>query len=349
MAQITMNKLKVIPSLLILVIGIIIGLVVRETAYRVNKKNYTPLRIERHSGEMRHINPLLACDIAEEVLRTPEMSNFKGKIENFISNRKDKHSSTKVSVYFRELNNGLWFSIGDAEQFTPASLRKVPLMIALLKQSEIYPEKNLLNQSVKFELSRNYNSNQNIKPSQMLVPGQKYTVIDLIYRMIVYSDNNAFTALSKLVSIPELDNVYTNLRILSPDTTKDDNFQSVQTYESFFRVLYNASYLSKEASDWALDTLSKSEFKAGLVAGVPPSITVSHKFGEHSDVDSGTVQLHDCGIVYYPQNPYLLCVMSRGPNFESLIDVISEVSRIAFTEVDTQHKSNGATKQEISH
>jgi hypothetical protein len=61
---------------------------------------------------MRHINPLLACDIAEEVLRTPEMTTFKGKIENFISNRKDKHSSTKVSVYFRELNNGLWFSIG---------------------------------------------------------------------------------------------------------------------------------------------------------------------------------------------------------------------------------------------
>jgi len=29
------------------------------------------------------------------------------------------------------------------------------------------------------------------------------------------------------------------------------------------------------------------------------------------------VQLHDCGIVYYPETPYLLCVMTKGWNFET--------------------------------
>ena len=133
----------------------------------------------------------------------------------------------------------------------------------------------------------------------------------------------------------ELDRVYSKLRMLTSQS-KEDDFLSVQTYASFFRVLFNATYLSREASEWALDLLSKSEFRAGLAAGAPPGILVSHKFGEHSDANSGEVQLHDCGIIYYPQNPYLLCIMSKGANLEFLNDVISEVSHMTYAEITLQ-------------
>jgi len=211
-------------------------------------------------------------------------------------------------------------------------------MIALLKQAEY--EAGLLDRLVKFDLANDYNLNQNIKPSKTLVVGNTYTVRDLIYRMIVYSDNNAFTFLTKLVDRAQFEKVYSSLRVQNPRALKDDDYLSVQTYESFFRVLYNASYLSREASDWALEIMSKSEFRTGLVAGVPSNVTVSHKFGEKSDAKDGTVQLHDCGIIYYPQHPYLLCVMSQGPNFEFLDDVIAGISRISFTTVDSQHSSH---------
>jgi len=250
----------------------------------------------------------------------------------------DKRWVLKVGVYYRELNDGYWFSIGDSEKFIPASMRKVPLMIALLKQAET--DANLLERIVKFDLSNDYNLNQNIKPSQTLVFGDKYTIKDLIYRMIVYSDNNAFTFLTKVVDPVQLDKVYSNLRLQNPRNIGDDEFLSVQTYESFFRILYNASYLSRDTSKWALDVLSKSEFKTGLVSGVPQGVKVSHKFGEKSDAREGIVQLHDCGIVYYPRHPYLLCVMTKGPNFELLDDVIANISQITFTEVDSQHRGH---------
>ena len=48
-------------------------------------------------------------------------------------------------------------------------------------------------------------------------------------------------------------------------------------------------------------------------------------------------QLHDCGIVYYPQHPDLLCVMTKGPDFERLDDIIRGVSQISFAEIDAQH------------
>jgi hypothetical protein len=140
--------------------------------------------------------------------------------------------------------------------------------------------------------------------------------------------------LTRVVNPNELNRVYSNLRILDPPTPVSDQFLSVQTYESVFRVLYNASYLSREASDWALEILADSEFKTGLVAGVPSNVTVSHKFGEHS-VENG-VQLHDCGIVYHPRHPYLLCVMSKGTNFDMLDDVIAGVSRVVYSEIDAQ-------------
>jgi beta-lactamase class A len=211
-------------------------------------------------------------------------------------------------------------------------------MIALLKQAE--QEVGLLDRRMKFDLANDYNLSQNIKPSKTLVKGNVYTVRDLIYRMIVYSDNNAFTFLTKLVNPAQFEKVYSNLRLQNPRTNSDDEYLSVQTYESFFRVLYNASYLNREASEWALDILSKSEFRTGLVAGVPSNIAIAHKFGEKSDVKDGTVQLHDCGIIYYPQHPYLLCVMSQGPNFELLDDIIAEISRISFATIASQHSNH---------
>jgi beta-lactamase class A len=331
------NIRKILFPLVIFALGVVAGFAAREAMIKVGKKPDHSGYIERHEGQNRYINPLLACDVAEDVISNPELIPFKKKIEQFLNTRMDKRWATKVGVYYRELNDGYWFSIGESEKFIPASMRKVPLMIALLKQAESEPA--LLERLVTFDLSNDYNMNQNIKPSQALVFGKKYAVRELIYRMIAYSDNNAFTYLTKIVDPVQFDTVYANLRLQNPREAKDDEFLSVQTYESFFRILYNASYLNRNASQWALDVLSKSEFKAGLVAGVPPEVKVSHKFGEKSE-GSGTVQLHDCGIVYYPQHPYLLCVMSKGPNFELLDDVIANISQITFAEVDHQHRNH---------
>lgn len=73
--------------------------------------------------------------------------------------------------------------------------------------------------------------------------------------------------------------------------------------------------------------LSKTSFKKGLVAGVPKNIMVSHKYGERLYVDSNEAQLHDCGIIYFPQTPYLLCIMTRGENFAELENTIKEISK----------------------
>jgi len=114
---------------------------------------------------------------------------------------------------------------------------------------------------------------------------------------------------------------------------------SVKEYASFFRILFNASYLNRDMSTKALRILSAVDYKNGIVAGVPSSVRVVHKFGERTlGPKLETKQLHDCGIVYYPNHPYLLCVMTRGSSFESLNEIVTDVSRLIYRELDSQYK-----------
>ena len=329
-----MNWIKIAIPFFTFIIGVATGILTHKKMIGTEDKMSF---IERREGGYKYINPLLECDIAETVLRNKDLHSFKHKIEAFLNSERVKNKNVVTSVYYRELNDGLWFSIGDTEKFVPASLRKLPLMIALLKQAEKSKNGNFLDRPVTFELTQDHNAKQNIKPSQTMIPGQDYTIRDLIYRMIVYSDNNAFSLLTKVVDFAELDLVYPRLRMLNPQATQDDQFLSIQTYASFFRMLFNATFLSKELSEWALEVLTRTEFTAGIVSGIPTGIPVAHKFGEKSDAETGLAQLHDCGIIYYPQNPYLLCIMSKGPNFEILDDTIRGVSRVVFDEIDSHY------------
>jgi hypothetical protein len=288
---------------------------------------------ETREGGYRFVNPLLECDPGGDIVQSDELSPFREKVVAHLRSLHDP-GVVGVSVYFRELNDGLWFSVGgDERRFAPASLRKVPLMIAALKQAERAPE--LLLRTVRDDLRSDHAAQQTFKPSVPLVPGQEYTIAELVRRMIVYSDNNAFMLLSRQVDEVELDRTYAKLAGSGPN----QDFLSVYTYAAFFRVLYNASYLGKQLSEWALATLAQSEFRDGIVAGVPPGILVAHKFGEHRDDRTGEVQLHDCGIVYAPEHPYVLCVMTRGTSFEHLDDAIASTSRLVFAEVAAQARA----------
>jgi formylmethanofuran dehydrogenase subunit D len=78
--------------------------------------------------------------------------------------------------------------------------------------------------------------------------------------------------------------------------------------------------------------MSHSYFKIGIVAGVPKDIKVSNKFGEQIIFDKNSkeiirVELHDCGIVYVPKNPYILCIMTKGKVYNDLSLAISQISK----------------------
>jgi len=150
----------------------------------------------------------------------------------------------------------------------------------------------------------------------------------LVKNTIIYSDNTAYDLLVLNTDNQNFKKTFTDLGILLPPAQEVNlkDFITVKDYSSFFRVLYNASYLSPENSQKALNLLTQTTFKDGLTALLPSDLTVAHKFGERLTPETGEVQLHDCGIVYYPQNPYLLCLMTRGRDPKKLAKFIGQTS-----------------------
>jgi beta-lactamase class A len=289
------------------------------------KKSINPTVSEfRHQGNYQFVNPLLECDNSL-ISQGNNLDYLKKAVNEILSDQKSKNNLDFASIYYRDMNNGPWWGINEKELFSPASLIKVPLMMLYLKKSESDP--TLLQTKIQY-VQTTTSQQQNIIPKLTLVPDQYYTIEDLISRMIKYSDDSAYNILNSRMSASEVINVYSDLGvdISFGLTNPNGNILSVKSYASFFRILFNASYLSPTMSEKALSILSESQFVDGIVSNLPPSIKIAHKFGERVYLDTGAKQLHDCGIIYLPKKPYLLCIMTRGKDFTKLSSVIRTIS-----------------------
>jgi beta-lactamase class A len=297
------------------------------------------VRVLREQGvaPWRFISPLLECDSAEEVLRRPELASFKRQVVALVDARRAAGEITFGSVYFRELNDGPWFGVNERTGYVPASLLKLPTLIAVLKREEREP--GFLQREVTFAGARDDNRTIVFRPPETLVAGRRYTVAELCRRMAQYSDNNATHLLNGLVTLPEQGEAMRALGVL-PELVATEGKLSVKAVSAFFRVLYNASYLSREHSELALDLLSRSSFRDGIVAGVPEGVAVCSKYGEAA-VAPGTLQLHEFAIVYHGRRPYLLGVMSQGRDFAALARFIRDASHLVYLEVDRQTTGQG--------
>jgi beta-lactamase class A len=272
---------------------------------------------------------------------TEEFTPLKNKLNSLIAQEVSNGSALQISVYF-DKRDGRWLSINKNEKYFPASLMKVPVLIAVLKVSEEDP--NFLNKKIVFTEAMGLNDMEYFKPSKTLVVGRSYTVNELLERMIVYSDNDAVPLLLQTIDQKIFDEVFTDLGITIPGNASETltDYMTVKTYANFFRVLNNASYLNRQTSEKALELLSRSDFASGIRAGVPVGTMVAQKFGERVfDVNplshKSQKELHDCGIVYFPQHPYLLCVMTKGTDFSKLEESIKTISQAVYASIQEEN------------
>jgi beta-lactamase class A len=300
------------------------------------------------------VNADLLCSGRKEVLDKTQYTDLRYRLQEYIESEKKTGMVSDVAVYFRDLHQGPVLGINETADFAPASLLKLPL--AMLYEMEEEKNEGFLESSPPLGYTMRgderspeerrahpsaMNMNQAYPPPEEIQPGERYTIDDLLFRMLAYSDNKAFTLLSdhiiKTRGEDAFIGVYQDLGVLARSQGQTD-FVSVRSYASLFRLLYNASFVNAEYSEKLLEYMSKSTFTQGLVAGVPEGVPVSHKFGERGVPGSGEVQLHDCGIVYFPENPYVLCVLTRGQSMPELAMTISHISQEVYEEVNSRRK-----------
>lgn len=295
----------------------------------------TNVSVREKDNQYKFISPLLFTDNLSP--DTKDRKSLDDNLNSFIKDSISNNKVSQVSVYFRDLNTGRWLGINENEQYEPASLLKIAVLIAYLRIAEINPD--ILEKSLRASNdSHNFDISQNYKPKNPVEIGKAYTIRSLLSSMIVGSDNNAMVLLTQNIATSSIDTIYKDLQIPMNDGAVSNI--SPALYSRFFRILYNSSYLSHPASESVLGLLSQTDFTSGLIAGLPVGTVVSHKFGERtadSITPNSEKELHDCGIVYYPDHPYFICVMTKGKDFNSLEKVISSISKIVWNDVDREN------------
>jgi beta-lactamase class A len=288
----------------------------------------------------KYISPLLQCEISNQI-DLLELQPITQAIQESRTKFINQYPNSKVSVYFRDLSNGGWIGIEEKNKFVPASMLKVSELIAFLLISEENPsilDTEILYSESKAKLYNNtYPQFFNKSPTQLVV-GQHYKIKDLLEYMIKNSDNTALYLLAEQKDSSATDKLNQKLMI-DLEIKNNEGFISPRSYSSFFRILYNASFLNKKNSEYALELLTQTTFNEGLRAGVPKDVIIASKFGERTGVNGSEQRyLHDCGVVYHPSSPYLLCVMTSGDDYAKQAQLIKNISNAVYMQIDKNSK-----------
>ena len=264
------------------------------------------------------IKPLLFVDNKCE---GEKLEPIKQKITSLIDDLRKSGTINTASVYLKDYSHNEWMSVNENEKYKPGSLLKVPELITFLRMNEEKP--GILDKKVTY--SHTYTIDKKPKYlSKSIKLGSSYTIRELLNYMIAYSDNNATLLLNDNIDVPTFKKVFTDIGLAAPDWKSSEFPITAKDYSCFMRVLYNASYLTIDDSEYATQLLSKCDFKEGMVKGFPENTKMAHKFGESGDQNEQ--QLHESAIIYINDKPFLLTIMTKGSDPQKLPGVISQIA-----------------------
>lgn len=221
-------------------------------------------------------------------------------------NERVPHIPFPVNVYFEYLPTGSSIGINEKDEIVQASLIKVPAVMAVYKayeEGKLRPDQRVT--LTKDDLDKDFGT--------LWQKGEGYelTVEDAVKLSVIDSDNTSYRLIRRLLDPSALDTVMNSLDI-PIEVDGELPVVSAKNYSSILRSLYLSYYLKPEHSNEILDLLTKSSMKDMLAGGVPQDVAVAHKFGEHSTDDTQASVHNDCGIVYVPERPYILCMFGKG-------------------------------------
>jgi beta-lactamase class A len=303
----------------LLIFSLLLNIFLAIGLYHISYTGNT-FRLVNYSG-----NILLDSD-TQNNLNDNLIIHYDGLKDQLLQEIKKYNATDEVGVFLQDINTGTWLGINEKEGFLSASLLKLPIMMATLKKVE-RGEIKLTDKITLIQDDLNMQSGDLYKKGA----GAKVSVEDLLEEMILSSDNTAKQALVRQLSDEELSAVLIHVGI-SMDGV---GTISPRDYLRMFKALYYSTFLTPALSEKALDLTTDTQEENLISAGVPYEIQVAHKFG----VLSQEKQLHDCGIIYYPKNPYTLCVMTKGMESADSKKLIQTISKDIFEFVDKKENN----------
>ncbi|MGC3943330.1 MAG: serine hydrolase [Chryseolinea sp.] len=270
-----------------------------------------------------------------------------------LRSRIEKELSTvegEFAVAFEDLATGEQILINERQVFHAASTMKTPVMIEVFKQSAA--GKFSLQDSVLIKNS--FTSIVDDSPYSLKVSddsdtliykqlGQKRTMYDLVYDMIIQSSNLATNLVIEYVGAKNVTSTMREfgandiqvLRGVEDQKAFDQGLNnSITAYDQLviMKKIALGEAVSKEASEAMMKILFNQRFREIIPANLPSDVKVADKRGWITGLE------HDCAIVVLPDgHRYVLILLSNKlTDRDKAVDVMATVSRIIYDHVTQQ-------------
>lgn len=248
------------------------------------------LRLKKYT----YTRPLLLTDVTESQVLNP----IKDQLVRYLADQKEQGSIEDYSVYFRKMDGGLWFAINPNTPFKVAVVPRLASMLYLLR-NESY-SKGFLKSAVKLNAAT-------------------YTYDQLLDMMIVNGNRDAEKCIMDHIQLADYNEMLTDLNI-------NTDVETVIDISKLLRVIYNGTFLpNNDLSENALRRLAanveKSTIRSGIGVQLPVAILPN---------DEVKNELTEVAIVYYPDNPYMLCVKLKGNATDKMKLVLKEISAMCY-------------------
>lgn len=252
-------------------------------------------------------------------------------ILNFAALRKDLRQyfgslDSNYSFYFEYLPTGTSVKINQDNPMIGASLLKIPVVMNLFYAAE----HGQIDLSDKVTIQEGDIDKRSGTLWEKGV-GYQLTLRDAARYAIVDSDNTAVNLLIG-ASSGKFDLFQKAIDELDVDLTATNNAETTlgaQGYSSMLKCLYLSCLNTVDDSQQILAWMVQSNSPPRLRAALPPNIDVAHKYGT-----SGGESESDCGIVYIPKRPYIICAMI-GTDPDRANQIIQEVSKKVYDYVSS--------------
>ncbi len=236
-----------------------------------------------------------------------------------------------VGVALASLSDDELIEINSHEVFHAASIIKVAILVELFRQSE--SGEISLDSPV---ILREEDKIGGAGVLKELHTGLSLTVKDCAVLMIVLSDNTASNILTDLVGIERVNALLREVGMEDSALRKkfmielaDPSIYNVTTPGDTMRLLkklYKEEILGAAMTDYAIDILSRQQYRDKIPLHLPEELKIANKTGEVTGVR------HDAAIVYLSEKPYILVVFTKDQSDHLRADaIIGEISRDVFT------------------
>lgn len=273
------------------------------------------------------------------------------QLETAIRKEFDRSPGT-FALAFREINTpSHTLLIHEKETFHAASTMKAPVMAEVYNQAKqkrfslhdslvIKNEFKSIVDGSPFSLSESDDS----EPEIYQKIGQKASIYDLMYDMIIYSSNLATNIIIEQVDARNVNQTMRDIGAMDIQVLRGvedtkafqqgkNNTTTAYDLMQLFDRIARGKMVSKEASKQMIDILLDQKFNDAIPAKLPAGVRVAHKTGWITRVR------HDAGIVFLPDGRrYVLVLLSKQWESDELAtEIMANVSRLVYDFVIQKH------------